>query len=130
MIFETTILALGTMAGLMLVQIIVADFIGIKSKHIPGTTVTSDHDNVLFRATRTVANTNESIAIFVLLVLFCILSNANPVYTGYAAWGFVATRVAYALCYYADLRLPRSIIFGVSVIFLLALLVIGLAVYL
>lgn len=129
MIYENTILAMGCMAGLMFVQLIVADVVGVKSKHPPGSAVPSDHDSALFRASRTMANTNESIAIFILAVLFCIYSNASPVYTAYAAWGFVIARAAYAVCYYANVRLLRSVVFGISLLFILALLVIGIIVW-
>ncbi len=130
MIYEDTILAMGCMAVLMFIQLIVADVVGIKAKHSPGSAVPSDHDNSLFRASRTMANTNESIAIFILSVLFCIYSNASPVYTAYAAWGFVTARAAYALCYYGNVQLLRSLVFGISLLFLLALLVIGIIVWL
>lgn len=125
--YESTILALGFMALLMLMQLVVADVIGIKSKHPPGSPVPADHKNPLFRSTRVVGNTNESIAIFVLAALFCIFSNASPTYTAYASWGFVFARVAYAVCYYGNLKLFRSIVFGVSVLCLLVLIATGFA---
>ncbi len=123
--YESTVLAMGAMAGLMLIQLLVADATGIRLKHTPGSAVASDHDSFLFRSSRTVANTNESIAIFVLASLFCILSNANPVHTAYASWGFVAARAVYVVCYYGDFRLLRSVTFGISLLFLIALLIIG-----
>lgn len=123
--YESTILSLGVLATLLFIQLIVADVIGIKSKHLPGGSIRPDHNNLLFRATRTVANTNESIAIFILAVLFCMYAAANPTHTAYASWGFVAARAAYAVCYYADIRIARSIMFGLSLLFLIALIVIG-----
>ncbi len=123
--YAASIGALGAMAVLMLVQLLIADVAGIRHRHVPGTPVTGTHSDVLFRVTRTVANTNESIAIFVLALFFCMLSGANPVHVGYAAWAFVVSRVLYAVCYYLDLRLLRSTTFGVSLVSLLALLVIG-----
>lgn len=125
MMYESTIMAMGVMAGLMLLQLLIADAVGIKAKHSPGSAVVANHDDFLFRATRTVANTNESIAIFLLASLFCILAHANPAYTATAAWGFVVARAVYAACYYFDFRLLRSVIFGLSLLFLAALLVIG-----
>jgi len=127
--YESTILALGSMALLMLVQLVFADVVGIRSKHEPGSTVRADHKNLLFRSTRTVANTNESVAIFVLATLFCIFSNASPSYTAYASWGFVAARLIYAVFYYSNLQLWRSIAFGIAVLCLLALIVIGFSVW-
>ncbi len=128
--YESTILALGAMALLMFAQLIFADMVGIKSKHPPGGLVATDHKNLLFRATRTVANTNESVAIFVLAALFCILSSTSPNLTAYASWGFVAARLLYAVCYYNNFQVLRSVIFGISLLFILALLLIGLAVWL
>ncbi|MFT4520317.1 MAG: hypothetical protein ACI9JM_002719 [Halioglobus sp.] len=83
--YQSTILALGAMALLMLVQLLFADLVGIKSKHIPGGLVPADHESLLFRSPRTVANTNESVIIFVLAVLFCVLSSASPSLTSYAS---------------------------------------------
>ena len=110
---------------LMFCQLLIADFIGIRSKHLPGAQVPADHDNLLFRATRAVANSNESIAIFLLAVLFCMLAGASASLTAYAAWGFVVARFFYAICYYSDLRLPRSILFGLSLIAIAVLLILG-----
>ncbi len=123
--YELTIYALGAMALLMLLQVLIADVVGIKSKHMPGASVATNHDDVLFRATRAVGNTNESIAIFVLAALFCIFSGAAPDYTGYAAWGFVAARALYALCYYGNVQMLRSVAFGISLVFLAGLLGVG-----
>jgi len=119
--------AFGSLALLMLIQLVIADVIGIRAKHVPGTAVESDHDNLLFRADRVVGNTNESIAIFILASIFCVFSNASTYDVGIAAWGFVISRMVYALCYYANLQTLRSIIFGVSALSLLALIVIGVS---
>jgi len=124
--YEHTIYALGAMALLMFFQVIVADVVGIRSKHIPGASITADHNDLLFRASRTVANTNESISIFVLATLFCILSNAAPIYTAYAAWGFVLARALYALFYYGNFQMLRSVTFGMSLLGSASLLVIGI----
>lgn len=124
--YSLTILALGAIALLMLVQIIIADAIGIKSRHTPGASIRADHSDLLFRSSRTVANTNESIAIFVLAALFCIYSNASPAYSAYAAWSFFTARALYALFYYLNLQTLRSVTFGVSLICLAAMLVVGL----
>ena len=128
--YTYTITAIGSLAFLMLVQFLIADIAGIRSKHLPGSTVSVDHKDFLFRATRSVANTNESIAIFILAIIFCILSNASPLATSYAAWAFVIARFFYALCYYFNIKIMRSIIFGISLLALTALLIIGLLVWL
>jgi uncharacterized MAPEG superfamily protein len=128
-IYESTIMAMGAMAVLMFIQLVFADVVGIRAKHTPGDAVRVDHENLLFRATRTVANTNESIAIFVLASSFCILSNASPSMTAYASWGFVAARSIYAVFYYSNLQVLRSVIFGISVLCLLALVMIGFSVW-
>ena len=123
--FQVMVAALGTMASLMLVQILVADVLAIRAKQVPGTPVKADHDSVLFRATRVVENTNENIAVFILAVIFCVLSEASPLYTAYVAWGYVLSRFLYSLCYYLNLQILRSIVFGVSLVLLIALLLIG-----
>lgn len=67
--YSMTIAALGSVAVLMLCQLLIADVVGLRTKHVPGSQVPTDHDNLLFRASRVVANTNESIAIFILAVI-------------------------------------------------------------
>ena len=117
--------AIGAMALLMMLQLLLADIVGISRRHEPGSGVAGGHDDPFFRVTRTVANTNEIIAIFVLAVLFCVWSGASEEMTAWAAWAFVATRGAYAICYYLNLKVLRSTCFSASMVALIALLVIG-----
>ncbi len=123
--YALSIAALGYVAGLLLVQLLVADIIGVLKKHTPGTPVEANHSSPLFRASRAVGNANESIAIFVCGLLFCVLSAADPAHTALAAWAFAITRTLYAICYYANLQVFRSLTFAVSLIALAALLVVG-----
>ncbi|MEM7358368.1 MAG: MAPEG family protein [Pseudomonadota bacterium] len=123
--YHQTVLAIGVMAALLLSQLIIADVVGIKAKHKPGMPVNADHGNLLFRASRVVGNANDSVAVFILAVAFCILSGASPVYTAYAAWTYVILRILYAVCYYANVQTMRSAIFGISLVSLLALIGIG-----
>ncbi|GAA5317567.1 MAG: hypothetical protein AseanaTS_27720 [Candidatus Pelagadaptatus aseana] len=123
--YSITIAALGALSALMFCQLIVADVVGVRAKHLPGSSVPTDHSNLLFRTTRTVANTNESIAIFILAVLFCVLSGASPTVTAYGAWGFVISRALYAICYYANLPLLRSTTFALALLAIVALLITG-----
>lgn len=123
--YEVTIYAIGVMALLLFFQILVADVVGIVSKHTPGSAIDGGHGDLLFRVSRTVANSNESIAIFVLATLFCILTGASVTYTAYGAWGFVISRALYAICYYSNLQLLRSVMFGFSLLCLAGMLVVG-----
>lgn len=123
--YQATLLALGVLAVIMLCQVVVSDLVGIKLKHVPGAQIPTDHDSFLFRVSRTVANTNESVSIFVIAVFFCIFSNASPTFTANAAWGFVIARFLYALFYYSNLKILRSVSFAFSLLAVLALLVIG-----
>lgn len=125
--YAPAILSLGVIAGLMLIQMLVVDVIGIRAKHVPGAPVPADHDNLLFRATRAHANTNESIAVFILLLLFCMISSASPAWVNGLAWTYLAGRAGHMLCYYANLKLARSMAFGVSLVALIGLLVVGIA---
>ena len=128
--YSESVIALGVLAVLMLVQLLIADVIGIKQKHIPGTSVPSDHKLLLFRATRTVANTNESIGIFLVAFVFAVLSGASTSWVGYSVWGFVIARAIYALMYYADRRMMRSIVFVFVLLSMLSLIAAGMAVWL
>lgn len=123
--YESAVLALGYVSVLMLVQLLIADVLGVARKHSPGSSVEADHSNLLFRASRAVGNINESIAIFLGGLLFCVLSAASPVYTAYAAWGYALARSCYAVCYYANLQILRSVCFGFSLLALASLLVVG-----
>lgn len=123
--YSLVIAAVGLMALLLLLQVVVADVVGIKKGHKPGMPIEANHNSGLFRAVRTVTNTNESIAVFILAVMFCLFSGASAHYAGVAAMGFVVARALYAICYYFNLQIARSIVFGVSLMFLAALIAIG-----
>ena len=123
--YSSAIAALGGLGALMLVQLLISDVLGIVKKHVPGTPVEANHGSTLFRVSRAVANTNESVAVFICALLYCTLGYANPLYTAYLAWAFVFARALYALCYYANLQTFRSICFGVSLLILLGMLVVG-----
>ena len=123
--YTLLIAATGLMALLLLVQVLVVDVLGLRAGHRPGSPVEANHEDALFRATRTVANANESIAVFVLAVLFCVFSGASPEYSGYAAMAYVVARALYAICYYSNQQIPRSIVFGVSLACLAALIATG-----
>ena len=125
--YQLSLTAMAAVGALMLVQLLVVDVVGIKRRHTPGSPVPADHGDLLFRVTRTVANMNESIAVFLILLLYCVLSGADASYTGIAAWVYFGSRVAYAGCYFADVRVMRSVFFGVSLLALVGLLVVGLA---
>jgi len=121
--YAPTVLALGAAGALFLVQLLVLDFAAIAARHRPGTPVEPDPGKFLFRAYRSHANTNESIAAFILLALFGIFSAASPVWLNGLAWLYVAARAAHMLCYYADVRRARSASFAISVAALLGILV-------
>ena len=124
--YASSIYATGSLAGLMLIQVLIADVVAIRSRHVPGTSIPNTHDSVLFRVSRTVANINESVAIYVCALLFCCLTAASPDYTAYCAWTYVAARTVYALFYYLNLPTLRSISFAVSMLSLLAMVFVGI----
>lgn len=124
--YAPTIWAMGALTALLLIQILVVDVASIKGKHPPGMPVAADHKDFLFRAVRAHANTNESIAGFVLLALFGVLSAASPAWLNGLAWVYVIGRLGHMLCYYADLKLLRSTSFSIALAALVAMLVAGL----
>ena len=125
--YSATVAALGAIATLMLLQVIVNDVVGIAKQHVPGTPVEPNHGLLLFRAGRVVANTNESIAVFICTALFCVFSSASPVVAGYAAWAFVATRTLYAFAYYTNRPKLRSGSFALSLLALAVMIGAGVA---
>lgn len=124
--YTPTIISFGAVAVLLLIQLVVADLAAIKVRHRPGMPIEANHGNFLFRSARAYANTNETIAAFILLALFGILSGASSEWLNIFAWVYVGARLAHMLCYYLNLQLLRSIVFGVGVIALFGMLGVGI----
>jgi uncharacterized MAPEG superfamily protein len=116
---------MGTSGVLLLVQLLVVDIAGLRSGHAPGTPVAPDHGVFMFRATRAHANTNESIAAFVLLSLFGIFSSANAHWLNALAWAYVLGRTVHMICYYADQRVLRTVSFAISFTSLFGMFIVG-----
>ena len=93
--YNITVLVMGLTGLTFLLQLIIADLVGIKTKHIPGHPITADHNNFLFRASRAISNSNESVSIFILLVAFSIMSSANPQWLNISAIVYLAGRIAH-----------------------------------
>lgn len=123
--YAPTIWALGVTGGLLLIQILVADVAGIRAHHAPGTPVAADPGSFLFRAVRAHANTNESVAAFILLALFGVLSMVTASTLNILAWVYVAGRGGHMLFYYAGVAPLRSVSFAVSILALLGMLILG-----
>jgi uncharacterized MAPEG superfamily protein len=119
--YELTILAMAAMAGLFVVQLLVVDVAGIRAGHRPGMPVEADHGNFLFRAMRAHANTNESVAVFILLSVTGMLVAAAATWLNTLAWIYVGARAGHMLCYYADLKAARSTCFAIGLAALLAM---------
>ena len=125
--YTSTVFAMLATAALFLVQLLVLDVTGIKTRHVPGTPIPADHTSFLFRAMRAHANTNESVAVFILLTVVAIFTSASPIWANACAWLYVAARLGHMLCYYADLRIARSVAFAVGLIALSLLFLVILA---
>lgn len=114
-------LPLLAFGALHLIQLLVADVVGLRAGHTPGTPADGGHDDLLFRASRAHANTAESLGIVVLFVGAGVLLAADPIWMARALWMLVGLRVAYTLCYWLDLRVLRSVVFALTLLALLAL---------
>ena len=123
--YKITVLVLGLLALTFLFQLLIVDIVGLKSGHVPGHPIPADHNDALFRAARAVSNTNESVGIFILAVIFSILSSASPEWLSYGALVYLAGRVGHMVFYYSNLKQLRSIAFGFSLIGLAGVLVAG-----
>jgi uncharacterized MAPEG superfamily protein len=121
--YYPTVAACVVLGILVLVQIVVLDVAGIRAGHVPGMPVTGGHESFHFRATRAHANTNENLALLVLLVVAAVLIGAAPTWTNRLVGTFVASRAVHMLAYYGDVRLLRSAAFAVGLICLVALAV-------
>lgn len=124
--YKITVLVMGLSGLVFFIQLIVADIVGIKSRHTPGYPIEPDHNNFHFRSTRALSNTNESVAIFLLLVCFSMLSSANANLLNISAIVYLVGRVGHMLCYYSNLKLLRSISFGGSLLGLVAIFIVGI----
>lgn len=128
--YKITILISGLTGLLLLIQIIIADILAIKTKHTPGYPISPNHNNFLFRAARAHNNTNESIAIFALFTLFGILSESNPSYLNAFSVVYFVSRFMHMICYYANFKLARSISFPLSLAGLMGMFISGLITWL
>lgn len=124
--YHGMLLASAVLAALVLAQMLVMDLAGMGAKHVPGMPVTGGHGSFHFRATRAHGNTNENLPVHVLLTVLAVLAAAEPRWSTYAAWTFTAARAGHMAFYYTDLRLARSIAFGLGLTAQFALLVIVL----
>ena len=122
-LYKATILMLGLMGLISIIQLLVVDLIALKEKHTPGFPVEPNHESSLFRAVRAQSNTNESISVFILLVIFGILSSANPEWINNFSIAYFIGRVGHMIFYYLGFGLARSIAFSVSLIALLGMMV-------
>ena len=126
-VYMPAIASFGIIGGLLLVQLVVADVIGILNNQPPGTPIPADHSKLLFRAHRAHANTNESVAAFLALTLFAIAVSAPPFWLNTLCLAYIAGRVGHMLCYYANLKILRSIFFGIATLALVGVLAVGIA---
>jgi uncharacterized MAPEG superfamily protein len=125
--YASTLAAFVCLGGLFLVQVLVSDVVAIRAGHVPGTPIAGGHDDLVFRATRALANTNENLAIFILLSMSAVLLGGSATWTNRFAWTFVLARAGHMLAYYADQRTLRSAIFTLGVVALVGLLVVSIA---
>lgn len=115
------------MSGLIfLIQLLLADVIGLKNGHMPGDTIKPDHKDLHFRANRAILNTNESVAIFILLIAFAMLSQANPDHLNISSVLYFLGRLGHMVCYYLNQKLLRSIFFVISLLGLVAIFGVGI----
>ena len=124
--YHTSIFIVGILAGLFLLQLIIADIALFLQKHQAGHPVEPDHTRFVFRAVRAHANTNESISIYILLLLFAVFSQANADWLAIFSGIYCFARLTHMCFYYCNVHLARSISFALSLAGLLGMLVTGL----
>lgn len=119
--YHMTGVAMAAAGALLLLQLLVADVAGLRVPHIPGAPIEPDHKSFWFRSTRSLGNMNEGVSIFIIFTLVGILFAADSLWLGRAAWVYIAARAAYMLCYWFNIKLMRSVFFGISLFALLGL---------
>ena len=125
--YKNIVLIWGVIGLMSFIQLIIADLCSIKSKQTPGYPIEADHNSLLFRAVRAHANTNESIAIFILFSLFGILSAANPEWLNNFAITYLIGRILHMVFYYANIPLARSAVFVMILVALFGMFAVGAA---
>jgi len=124
--YETTVLVIGLIGLMLLLQLLVADVAAIKSGKTPGFSTEPDHGSILFRAERAFMNTNETVTIFLLFAAFSIVSSANPSWLNTLSVTYGLSRLLHMLFYYFDVKLARSAVFAVSLLALAGMFIVGL----
>ncbi|MGJ8662743.1 MAG: MAPEG family protein [Marinicella sp.] len=127
--YQWSVLVLGLTGALSLLQLLIFDFMAIKLKHPPGFPIESSHKNVLFRLSRAHANTNETLGAMIVMFLFAAFSSADPTWVNNLMISYLLTRVLHMICYYAAWSTLRGVVFGLSILSLIGLFVIGLMAY-
>ena len=112
--------------GLLLVQLLIADVVGLTRGHVPGTAVAAAHESFHFRATRSHANTNESIASYILLGLAGMAVGADPQWLNGLSAAYCVSRVGHMVCYLAGWSIARSVSFVFSLLALFGMFAAGL----
>jgi len=112
--YQSTFVACVVLAGLILIQVLVADLVSIKARHVPGMPVTDGHASFHFRAVRAIGNTNETLGLFLLLAALAVVLGASARWTAILAWVYVAGRAGHMTFYYARIGWARSTAFSIS----------------
>lgn len=114
-------------SGLLIwLQLIIADLAAIKAAHPPGKPIEPNPKTFVFRAARAHANSNESVACFILFIVTGIFAHADSLWLNCFAWLYITSRVSHMTCYYLQQSILRSISFGLSLVALLGLLLIDI----
>jgi len=119
--YRHTIAVMASAGLLLVVQLLVADLAAIRHHHKAGYPIPADSSKFIFRAARAHANTNESIAAFALLSLSSMLLSASPPWVNALSITWLTCRLAHMGFYYANIKMGRSIAFGLSLLTLLGL---------
>ncbi|WP_305857687.1 MAPEG family protein [Balneatrix alpica] len=124
--YQISILVVGLTGLMFFVQLLVADVASIKKGHIPGTIIEQSHDNFLFRSSRVFANSNETVGIFILFLMFAFLSSSDSSWVNISSAVYFIGRLGHMFFYYANLKALRSVAFGVSLLGLVSIFISGL----
>ena len=124
--YHWSVLCLGLTGALSLVQLLIFDLMAIKLKHPPGHPIEANHNNPLFRLSRAHANTNETIGALILVCLFAMFSGANAQWVNICMGVYLIARLGHMLCYYAGWSTLRGVVFGISLLPMFGLFILGL----
>ncbi|BCE03368.1 MAPEG family protein [Marinicellulosiphila megalodicopiae] len=120
-----TFVALIVIAFIFLLNVFIFDATSIIKKQQPGFPIEPNHESFLFRSHRALSNLNETLSLFLILAFVGILMQVNSNWLGFSALVYSISRFLYVVCYLFNIKLMRSMCFGIGLLALCCMFVVN-----